>query len=105
MGEFRLISAIFVGKRNNEVTLLCQRFIAKARSYFGFDLVDHLGLERYVILRKIDLASSVRQERKRDDQKKDAGVDRHELAGYVFLGKRSSANAPFCFHRNPSAIG
>jgi hypothetical protein len=92
MGEFRVIAAIFVGKGNNEVTLFRQRLVPEARCYFLFDLVDHLSLQWHVILREINLAASVRQKRKPDDQKKDAEVHDRGLAGYVFIGKRSSWN-------------
>ena len=50
MRKFGVVNIIFVGKRNDEVTVVFQRTFPEARGDLGFDPVDNLIVERPVVI-------------------------------------------------------
>ena len=77
MREFRVISAILIRKRNYKIAFARKSAFAKARSDFGFDPVYDLTVERYIIVREIDISlekSPLRHQGKPKEQKADSQV-------------------------------
>ena len=82
MGEFWVISAVLIRKRNDKIALVRKGTIAKARSDFGFDPIYDLRVERHIIVRKIDISlekSRLRHQRKPEKQKEDSQVHVGEI--------------------------
>jgi hypothetical protein len=85
MGEFRVISAILIRKRNDKIAVARKSAPAKARSDFGFDPIYDLSVERHIIVRKIDI-SRLRHQGKAK-QKEDSEVHAREIISNGFHGK------------------
>jgi hypothetical protein len=52
---FRVVPAIFVSKRNDEIAIARTPALTKAGRDFGFDTINDLRVERDVIAGKIDI--------------------------------------------------
>ena len=55
VGELRLIVFVLIGKRNNEIAIPCVLTFTQFRGDFGFDSIDNLCVERFVIAREVDI--------------------------------------------------
>src|SRR5260370_42535217 len=55
VGIFRVVAAVLISKRNNEIAVVVQRTLAKARRDVGFDPVYNLSVKRQIIVRKIHI--------------------------------------------------
>jgi hypothetical protein len=90
MREFRVISAILIRKRNYKIAFARKSAFAKARSDFGSDPVDDLTVERYIIVRKIDILlekSRLCDQGKPKKQKENSAVHIREIISNGFHGK------------------
>ena len=65
MRKFRVISAVLVSKRNDEIPIARIIAFTKAARDFGFDTIYDLRVERHIVVRKIDIP--LEQTRLRDD--------------------------------------
>jgi hypothetical protein len=63
--EFRVVPAVLVGKRKDEIPIARITALTKAGRDFGFDTIHDLRVERHIIVRKIDIP--LEQARLRDD--------------------------------------
>ena len=52
---FRVIPAVFVSKRNDEIPIARIIALTKAGRDFGFDTIYDLRVERHIVVRKIDI--------------------------------------------------
>jgi len=52
---FRVIPAVFVSKRNDEIPIARIIALTKAGRDFGFDTIYDLRVEGHIIVRKIDI--------------------------------------------------
>jgi hypothetical protein len=90
MREFRVISAILIRKRNYKIAFSRKSALAKARGDFGFDPVYDLTVERYIIVRKIDILlekSRLCDQGKPNKQKENSAVHIREIISNGFHGK------------------
>ena len=90
MREFGVISAILIRERNDKIPFAGKRAIAEARSDLGFDPVYDLTVERYIIVRKIDISlekSRLCDQGKPKKQKEDSAVHIREIISHGFYGK------------------
>ena len=55
MRKFRVISAVLVSKRNDEIPIARISAFAEAGRNFGFDTIYDLRVEGHIIVRKIDI--------------------------------------------------
>jgi hypothetical protein len=53
--KFRVVPAILVSKRNDEISLARVAALTKAGRDFGFDMIYDLRVEGLIIVRKIDI--------------------------------------------------
>jgi hypothetical protein len=70
---FRVVPAVFVSKRNDEIPIARITALTKAVRDFGFDTIYDLPVEGHIIVRKIDICL-------RDDgqsKKYDEGSEKH----------------------------
>ncbi len=47
---FRVIPAVLVSERNNEISFTRQRAVTEARCDLGFDMIHNLGVKRHVVV-------------------------------------------------------
>ena len=66
-----MIAFILVSKRDDEVALLRQWSIAQPRSDIAFNSIYDLGIERHIVVRKIDVASGKLSLREKDEPEKE----------------------------------
>ena len=52
---FRMVPAVFVSKRNDEIPIVLIIALTKAGRDFGFDMIYDLRVEGHIIVRKIDI--------------------------------------------------
>ena len=52
---FRVVPAVFVSKRNDEIPIARVTALTKAGRDFGFDTIYDLRVERHIVVRKIDI--------------------------------------------------
>ena len=70
MRHFRMIAIVLVSKRNNKIALVRQRPVAEPGSDIGFNPVHDLGIERQVVVGKIDVAAGKFWLREKDEPDK-----------------------------------
>ena len=52
---FRMVPAVFVSKRNDEIAIAGIIALTNAGRDFGFDMIYDLRVEGHIIVRKIDI--------------------------------------------------
>lgn len=73
---FRVVPAVFVSKRNDEITIARARGLAQATRDLGFDAIYDLIVERDIIAGKIDISRDclrdMRSKKKREQSEEPA---------------------------------
>ena len=69
MRKFRVIPAVLVSKRNDEIPLARVTALTKAGRDFGFDTIYDLRVEGHIIVRKIDISACATRGNQRSKRK------------------------------------
>jgi hypothetical protein len=75
---FRVVPAVLVSIRNDEIPIARISALTKAGRDLGFDTIHDLGVKRRIVVRKIGLGLDEAGQSKKDDQ----GSEKHIARAY-----------------------